>query len=195
MKDLLKKYWMPIVIAALILFIAISGIVSNCNGKQVKGIMTQADVDTKLNNQKTELETKFYTMIDDTLKKVQDAAKLKSDNLKPIIIYRQAKAGKLVDEARKDTATSDLCDSAMTAQEQVISDMGIKAKTDSIQLDACGKRLAVKDSINTVFRKSNDEKDRINETLNKAITKAQKGKNTKWYFFGIGAILSYLIVK
>lgn len=195
MKDFIIKHWQIAVIIGLVGFISISGLLSNCTGKQVEDIVSQADVDTQLNKQKADLEAQYLLVNGEILKALQASEKKISDGLKPRIIIRKEKAATLVEAARKDTATTALCDSALNAQEQLIFDMETKAYSDSIQLDISGRRLALKDSINKVITASNTEQIRINGTLNKAVIKANKGKNTKWYFLAIGAAASYLFFK
>lgn len=191
----IKKHWQMIVILLLILFIAVSGIVSNCTGDKIADSFTQAYVDSKLNVQRQSLESKFYTELGDTLKKLQLAEKERGDKIKPVIIYKKIIAEKYVEQVRKDTATTAMCDSAINAQEEVIFDIDMKAYSDSLQLDICNRRLIVSDSANKSLNRAFSEEVRINSELQKTLIKSEKGKNTKWWFLGIGAVLGILISK
>jgi flagellar basal body-associated protein FliL len=195
MKEKLLKYWKDALIGLLILFIAVSGIISNCTGKAIEKTFTQANVDSQLNKQGTDLKEKYLTANGETLNALQVAEKKISDGLKPRIIIKSAKAEKLVEKARKDTNTTALCDSALNAQETLIFDIGLKAHSDSLQLNLCERQSLIKDSLNTVFKNAYSGEMKINTDLNTALIKANKGKNTKWYFLGAGALLTFFIIK
>jgi len=193
--NFIKTNWKNILIIALILFVAIGGYVTKCTSNQVDNIVTQSILDTQLSKQKKDLTVKFLSENDSIKNELQEAQKKISDGLKPKIVIQYKTVEKLVEAVRKDTATTELCDSAINAQESLIFDLGLKSNSDSIQLKLCSERIIIKDSIVKSISVAYSEQVLINSNLNGAVIKANKGKNLKWWFLGAGAILTFLVVK
>lgn len=193
MKKFIDKYWMPVTILVIISVFLVNYI----GNKHTEKVITNSELSLALAKQKNELETKYISMLSDSSKVIQANNKRISDELKPIIIYKEKKAKALVDKVRKDTATTALCDSAINAQEQLIFDLDTKAYHDSIQLSECNKQNAYKDL--TILKKDTTivEAERVNANLTKELERNNNWFNRSKIWIGAvaGSVVTLLLLK
>jgi len=164
MKTFISRTWwviIPILLIGAIIF------VPRCTLHNAERTFTKAEKETALNELRYDLKKQFNKQLLDSSKVIQAYHKKISDGLKPVIIIKTAKTKQSVDIARKDTNTTVIANTAINDQEDVISDMQTKAKSDSVQLAECNKQNIVKDTMLVQSDQAFKEQLRINKDLSK----------------------------
>jgi hypothetical protein len=195
MKEYIKLHWKVAVICLAVGILLSVGIISYFSGNKTDKVITQSDVDTKLNKQKTDLTTKFLSDKAEISKALEVAQKKISDGLKPVIKWQKADSEKKVTKALKDSDLTPDCDSAIVAQKRYSDSLVRKSVSDSIQLAECHNQKQAIDSIALTVGNAYTKQIAISDGLSKSLVKANKGKNTKWLFAGIGSLITFFILR
>lgn len=165
MKNFISRTWWIIIPIFIIIVLVL---VPRCTSNNAERTFTKAEKETALNELKYNLDRKYRKQLLDSSKVIQAYHKKISDGLKPVIVYKTAKAKQSVEAARKDTNTTTAANIAIDDLASLIADLALKAYNDSIQLSECGKQNVVKDTMQVQSDLAFKEQLRINSDLAKA---------------------------
>ena len=198
MKDFVKKNLISIIMAAICLFLVFSGAISNCSQKRteqvIQSVSTSVIRDQIIDSINSAQATKEKAKIDS----VNKVASKKITALKTEINTLYTKLGDQIISYNADTVSqSPKCDSLIQTYSQLTDSMNMEneylstvnenlnLKITILDAQILTKEIALKNSYSNIESLSSELKKQTNWAH----------RNQKWFYFGVGAILTGIILR
>jgi hypothetical protein len=192
------KHWLMIVIISIVLFIGVSGLISRCDMGRSTDTIIQVDAQTIRRQIIDSMATAQARRDILRLDSITRTYERRIIPLKKEIVTLRAKLGREIDVYNSDTVhQSAPCDSIINTSRQVIDslDRHTVLLTDinqTMTLKISVKDLEIDRMTASLMASYNDQ-----ELILRELSRQTNWwhRNDKWFYFGAGAILAFLIVR